>query len=37
MKDLLLIVAASGEAPEGARVFHVELQVTNVEPRGKKC
>jgi hypothetical protein len=36
MKDRLLVVAASGEVGEGARIFHTKLQAMNAEPR-ERC
>ena len=36
MKDRLLVVAASGEGLEGARIFHTKLRAMNAEPRGRE-
>jgi len=36
VKDRLLVVAASGEMLEGARIFHTKLRAMNAEPRGRE-
>ena len=36
MKDRLLVLAASGEVREGARIFHAKLRAMKTEPRGRE-